>query len=75
LEEVLRLLAAFAAICSAAWAQFDGLATPFDGSVVYFASTLRLKSSGQPRDGKRFVADEQGVRQSARGIFWESRAR
>jgi uncharacterized protein (TIGR03437 family) len=59
---VIRRLAALAAICPAAWAQFDGLATPHDGSVVYFASTLRLKGANQPRHGKLFVAGEQGVR-------------
>ncbi len=42
--------------------QFNGLATPYDGSVVYFSSTLSLKGAGQPSYGKLFVADESGVR-------------
>lgn len=42
--------------------QFAGLATPADGSRVYFASPLRLKGTGQPAHGKLFVADADGVR-------------
>jgi uncharacterized protein (TIGR03437 family) len=45
-----------------AWAQFGGLATPFDGSKVFFSSTLRLKGTNQPNYPKLFVADEGGVR-------------
>ncbi len=41
---------------------FAGLATPYDGSVVYFSSVLRIKGSNQPLHGKLFVADESGVR-------------
>lgn len=52
----------FAAVSLAARGQFEGLATPYDGSAVYFASTLRLKGQSQPRHGKLFVADERGVR-------------
>ena len=59
---MIRFLAALAAVGSAAWAQFDGFATPYDGSAVYFASTLRLKGEHQPIHGKLFVADERGVR-------------
>jgi hypothetical protein len=51
-----------AASTSIAWAQFDGLATPYDGSAVYFSSTLRLKGTNQPNYEKLFVADEHGVR-------------
>ena len=42
--------------------QFSSLATTGDGSVVYFATTLRLKASDQNTDSKIFVADESGVR-------------
>jgi hypothetical protein len=52
----------FVASASIAWAQFYGLATPSDGSVVYFSSTLRLKGSSQPNYPKLFAADETGVR-------------
>jgi uncharacterized protein (TIGR03437 family) len=46
----------------AAWGQYTGLATPYDGSAVYFASTLRLEGTTEPDYGKLFVADETGVR-------------
>lgn len=59
---VMRALAVLAFVSSPVWAQFSGLATPADGSVVYFASTLKLKGSSQPDHGKLFVADERGVR-------------
>jgi uncharacterized protein (TIGR03437 family) len=38
-------------------AQFFGLATPADGSTVYFATTLRLKNTTQPDYGKLFRVD------------------
>lgn len=47
---------------SAAWGQYGGLATPFDGSVVYFASGLTLKGTSEPTWGKLFAADRNGVR-------------
>jgi uncharacterized protein (TIGR03437 family) len=40
---------------------YTGLATSYDGSVLYFASTLRIKGSGQPTHGKLFVVDANGV--------------
>jgi uncharacterized protein (TIGR03437 family) len=43
------------------WAQFSGLASTADGSSVYFASTLRLKSLGQPLNGKIYLAVPNGV--------------
>jgi uncharacterized protein (TIGR03437 family) len=43
-------------------AQFSGLSSSADGSSVYFASTLRLKGSVQPLNGKIFVATPDGVR-------------
>src|SRR5437016_1787471 len=58
-----KLLVFFAAVFALpARAQFLGLGTPFDGSAVYFSSTLRLKGTNQPNHGKLFVADENGVR-------------
>jgi uncharacterized protein (TIGR03437 family) len=59
----IRFLAALATVAPV-WGigPFTGLATPYDGSVVYFASTLALKGSNQPNYGKLFVADEYGVR-------------
>jgi uncharacterized protein (TIGR03437 family) len=59
---VLRFFVVLAAAVAPLWAQFTGLATPSDGSVVYFSSTLSLKGAGQPPYGKLFVADETGVR-------------
>jgi uncharacterized protein (TIGR03437 family) len=46
----------------ALFAQFSGLASTTDGSLVYFASTLRLKSSlSQPLNGKIYAATQDGV--------------
>jgi uncharacterized protein (TIGR03437 family) len=42
-------------------AQFSGLASTADGSSLYFASTLRLKSLGQPLNGKIYAATPSGV--------------
>jgi uncharacterized protein (TIGR03437 family) len=42
-------------------AQFSGLASTADGSSVYFASTLRLKTLGQPLNGKIYLATQEGV--------------
>lgn len=51
------------AVASAtATAQFNGLATPSDGSTVYFTTSLRIKGTTQPNHGKLFAADETGVR-------------
>ena len=47
---------------SIAWGQYSGLATPYDGSVVYFTSNLAFKGSNQPNYGKLFSADQTGVR-------------
>jgi len=59
---MIRLLAVLAAASATAWAQFNGLATPSDGSAVYFTTSLRLKGTLEPPWGKVFVADERGVR-------------
>jgi hypothetical protein len=66
---MMRPLAGLALAASISWGQFSGLAASYDGSVVYFASTLRIKGSSQPTHGKLFVADESGVR------LFRSRAR
>jgi len=42
-------------------AQFSGLSSTADGSSLDFASTLRLKNSSQPRNGKIFVATQDSV--------------
>jgi uncharacterized protein (TIGR03437 family) len=57
-----RFLALFAAVTAVASAQFYGLATPADGSSVYFTTTLRLKGTPEANSGKIFAADERGVR-------------
>lgn len=57
-----RLLCIFAAVSATAWAQFYGLATPSDGSAVYFTTSLRLKGALESPWGKVFAADEHGVR-------------
>ena len=44
------------------WAQFFGLATPGDGSRVYFATPSRIKASGQNPYGKIFQYDANGLR-------------
>ena len=43
-------------------AQFFGLATPGDGSRVYFATPSRIKASGQNPYGKIFQYDANGLR-------------
>jgi hypothetical protein len=45
----------------ALFAQFSGLASTADGSSLYFASTLRLKSLGQPLNGRIYLATQNGV--------------
>ncbi|HZK36924.1 MAG TPA: hypothetical protein VFC57_08245 [Aeromicrobium sp.] len=50
-----------AVLTSTLSAQFSGLSSTADGSSVYFASTLRLKGSSQPRNGKVFLATQDGV--------------
>ena len=43
-------------------AQFFGMATPGDGSRVYFATPSRVKASGQNSYGKIFQYDTNGLR-------------
>jgi uncharacterized protein (TIGR03437 family) len=43
-------------------AQFFGIATPGDGSVLYFATPSRIKGSGQNPYGKIFQYDANGLR-------------
>ena len=49
------------AFATNAFAQFFGLATPADGSRVYFATTLRQKDTAQPIWGKLFQVDASGL--------------
>lgn len=51
-----------ASVSATAWAQFYSLATPADGSAVYFTTSLRLKGTFEPLSGKVFRADQNGVR-------------
>jgi hypothetical protein len=46
---------------AAVLAQFSGLSTTSDGSSLYFVSTLRLKGTAEPLNGKVFVALNGGV--------------
>ena len=66
--EILRLtvftlaICCVPAICVPAIAQFSGLATPGDGSRVYFATVLRQKNTIQPVYGKLFTVDPAGLK-------------
>src|SRR5450432_541468 len=66
--EILRLtvftlaICCVPAICVPAIAQFSGLATPGDGSRVYFATALRQKNTTQPVYGKLFTLDPAGLK-------------
>jgi len=51
---MVRMTVALLSICFCAKGQFSGLATPGDGSRVYFATTLRQKNTTQPTYGKLF---------------------
>ena len=42
-------------------AQFYGLSSATDGSAVYFATTLRLRNTSEPRNSKIFVATQSSV--------------
>jgi hypothetical protein len=48
-------------LAAQASARFFGLATPADGSRVYFATTLKQKDAMQPTWGKLFPADTGGL--------------
>jgi uncharacterized protein (TIGR03437 family) len=58
---MLRLLLLLAGFSLPACAQFFGLATPADGSRVYFATPLRQKDTTQPTYGKLFQVDDSGL--------------
>src|SRR6266852_1214446 len=58
---MIRHPASLLAICFCAHAQFYGLATPADGGLVYFATTLRQKNTTQPNWGKLFAVDAAGL--------------
>ena len=58
---MLRLLLLTAGFSLPACGQFFGLATPADGSRVYFATPLRQKDTTQPTYGKLFQMDDSGL--------------
>src|SRR5260370_31061345 len=58
---MLRLIGSVLGMCLCANAQFFGLATPADGSRVYFATPLRQKDAMQPTHGKLFQVDASGL--------------
>jgi uncharacterized protein (TIGR03437 family) len=58
---MVRFAVSFLGICLCARGQFFGLATPADGSRVYFATTLRQKNTTQPLWGKLFQVDASGL--------------
>lgn len=60
--EMFRLTVLSLAICVSGSAQFSGLATPADGSRVYFATVLRQKNTPQPAYGKLFSVDSAGLK-------------
>ena len=57
-----RLFAFSLAICVSGNAQFSSLATPADGSRVYFATVLRQRNTPQPAYGKLFSVDSAGLK-------------
>jgi uncharacterized protein (TIGR03437 family) len=57
----LRIALLAAVLASGLSAQFSGLSSSEDGASLYFASTLRLKSLGQPLNGKIYVVAQNGV--------------
>jgi hypothetical protein len=59
---MLRLLLLMSGFSVSACAQFFGLATPADGSRVYFATPLRQKDTTQPTYGKLFQVDDSGLK-------------
>jgi hypothetical protein len=62
LKAVYQRVALLAALITPALvAQFSGLSPTAGGSSLYFASTLRLKSLGQPLNGKIYVSRQAGV--------------
>jgi uncharacterized protein (TIGR03437 family) len=48
-------------LASSVPAQFTGLSSTSDGSSLYFTTTLRLKGTTEPRNGKVLVAAQDGV--------------
>jgi uncharacterized protein (TIGR03437 family) len=60
--QMLRLLLLIAGFSVSACAQFFGLATPADGSRVYFATPLRQKDTTQTTYGKLFQVDDSGLK-------------
>src|ERR1019366_2598879 len=60
--DMLRLTVLALAICVCGNAQFYSLATPADGSRVYFSTGLRQKNTTQPLYGKLFTVDSTGLK-------------
>src|SRR5512133_3667833 len=58
----MRRILALLLLAVPASAQFYSLATPYDGSSVYFRSNLRLRDTFESAAGKIFAADDRGVR-------------
>jgi hypothetical protein len=59
---MLHLILLWLAICVCCNAQFSSLATPADGSRVYFATELRQKNTNQPLYGKLYSVDATGLK-------------
>jgi uncharacterized protein (TIGR03437 family) len=59
--DMLRSISLALAITMPALAQFSSMATPADGSRVYFATGLRQQGTSQPLSGKLFVIDSTGL--------------
>lgn len=59
---LIRCLLLAALIGVSLQAQFRALSSPADGSSLHFVSTLRLKGSAQPHNGKVFALTLDGVR-------------
>ena len=60
-RSVFRALLIAALISTCAFAQFSSLATPRDGSVLYFSTQLKEKNTAQPVYGKIFRSDPSGL--------------
>jgi uncharacterized protein (TIGR03437 family) len=58
---MVRFAVSFLGFCLCVRGQFIGLATPADGSRVYFATMLRQKNTTQPVWGKLFQIDASGL--------------
>ena len=57
----IRSLLLALAVVGPASAQFSDFATTGDGSTLYFSSTLVLKGTGAPEQGRIFAVDSSGL--------------